>query len=163
MFSYSCKISTLLVSALRLLFFVDDKSFEDYTHSGKVIESRTYETVLGPWHYFTLDDGQIDLSRSSYIIIGTLESYIRFRDYFGEDYVVPLLINVEDGERLSRALSRERLQNNPKYAEMCRRFLADTADFSEDNIKRAGISRIFENNDADECYEMLVREIQNVI
>ena len=39
--------------------------------------------------------------------------------------MVPLYVEVDDGLRLSRALERERKQTEPKYAEMCRRFLAD--------------------------------------
>ena len=48
-------------------------------------------------------------------MIGTLESYRKTRDYFGCGKLVPLYVEVEDGERLSRALERERQQNNPKY------------------------------------------------
>ena len=65
-------------------------------------------------------------------MIGTLEAYLQIRDYFGKEKVVPIYIEVEDGERLSRALGREKLQKEPKYEEMCRRFLADAADFSEE-------------------------------
>ena len=61
------------------------------------------------------------------------------RNYYGEDAVCPVYIQVEDGERLARALKREREQTNPKYEEMCRRFLADQSDFSEENILAAGI------------------------
>ena len=32
---------------------------------GKVIECRTYETMMGPWSYFTADDGQIDLKNGT--------------------------------------------------------------------------------------------------
>lgn len=144
-------------------FFVDNKLFEEYLNAGKVIESRTYQTVEGPWHYFTADDGQIDLKKSSYIVIGTLESYLKIREYYGRGSVIPLLIDVEDGERLSRALKREREQKAPKYAEMCRRFLADTEDFSEENIRKAEIEKRFDNIDEDDCYEKLVREIRSGI
>ncbi len=47
-------------------------------------------------------------------MIGTLESYRKTRDYFGCGKLVPLYVEVEDGERLFRALER-RQQNNPKY------------------------------------------------
>ena len=119
--------------------------------AGKVIESRCYETVHGPWYYFTADDGQIDLARRSTLLIGTLVSYRALRDYFGADRVVPLYIEVEDGERLQRALSRERAERVPKYREMCRRFLADCEDFSEEKIAEAGIQRRFQNDDLNRC------------
>ena len=38
-----------------------------------------------------------------------------------------------------RALAREKTQEVPKHEEMCRRFLADQNDFSEENILKAGI------------------------
>ena len=115
---------------------------------GKVIEIRKYDTVHGPWFYFTVDDGQIDLKSNDYLIIGTVESFVKIRDYYGEDVVLPIYIEVDDGLRLSRALERERQQASPKYEEMCRRFLADQQDFSVDNLKAAGVSNLF-NNDED--------------
>ena len=115
---------------------------------GKVIEIRKYDTVHGPWFYFTVDDGQIDLKSNDYLIIGTVESFVKIRDYYGEDVVLPIYIEVDDGLRLSRALERERQQASPKYEEMCRRFLADQQDFSEDNLKAARVSNLF-NNDED--------------
>lgn len=114
---------------------------------GKVIEIREYNTVHGPWFYFTVDDGIIDLEKNDYLIIGTVESSVKIRDYYGEDVVLPIYIEVDDGIRLSRALERERSQENPKYEEMCRRFLADQQDFSPENIKKANITNVFNNND----------------
>ena len=87
--------------------------------------------------------------------IVTLEGYTRIREYFGKDHVVPIYIEVEDGERLMRAIARERQQEVPKYEEMCRRFLADSADFSEAKLAEAGIERRFTNNDFGET----VREV----
>ena len=88
-----------------------------------------------------------------YLVIGTLVSYEALRDYYGEEYLVPIYIEVEDGVRLLRALERERRQAVPLYAEMCRRFLADAEDFSEDNLRRAGIARRFQNEDLEDCIE----------
>jgi len=76
--------------------------------------------------------------------------------YYGEENLVPLYIEVEDGIRLERALKRERKQDNPKYAEMCRRFLADERDFSEENIKRCNIQKRFQNIDLEECLEEIL-------
>jgi guanylate kinase len=118
---------------------------------GRIIESRCYHTVHGPWYYFTADDGQIDLARHSTLLIGTLESYVALRAYFGADLVVPVYIEVEDGERLQRALDRERAEKEPKYRELCRRFLADCEDFSEEKIAEAGIERRFENDSLERC------------
>ena len=42
-------------------------------------------------------------------------------------------------------MQRERHQLQPKYAEMCRRFLADEEDFSEEKLTEAGITKRFVN------------------
>ena len=97
------------------------------------------------------DDGQIDLARHSTLMIGTLESYLALRAYYGADKVVPVYIEVEDGERLQRALDRERSEKMPKYRELCRRFLADCEDFSEEKIAEAGITKRFYNDDLQRC------------
>ena len=106
-----------------------------------------HNTVYGIWKYFTVDDGQIDLDKNSYILIGTLETYVKICRYFGNEKVIPIYIEVEDGERLMRAISREKQQKVPKYEEMCRRFLADSSDFSDENLNNAGIKRSFINAD----------------
>ena len=91
----------------------------------------------------------IDLRCKSYLTVGTLESYTKIRDYFGSDKVLPIYVEVEDGDRLIRAIHREKGQQVPKYEEMCRRFLADASDFSEEKLHEAGITRRFINDDMD--------------
>jgi guanylate kinase len=123
---------------------------EDVSHleeEGRIVELRSYNTVHGIWKYFTVNDGNILLENENYLMIGTLEAYVKIRDYFGKDVTVPIYVEIDDGERLARALKRERQPENQKYEEMCRRFLADAADFSEDKIKEAGIERRFQNDD----------------
>ena len=141
-------------------YFVTGKRLADLEKQGKIIEKRTYQTIYGPWSYATVDDGQIDLGSHDYFMIGTLESYEGTRNYFGADALVPLYIEVEDGERLQRALDRERQQTEPKYAELCRRFLADAADFSEDRLAEAGIRRRFQNVNFEDCRDELVAAIR---
>ena len=126
--------------------FVSIEEKDRLVAEGKVIELREYNTVHGPWFYFTVDDGSLDLENHDYLIIGTVESFVKIRDYYGEDKVLPIYIEVDDGIRLTRALEREKMQENPKYEEMCRRFLADQQDFSEENIKNARITNVFNNN-----------------
>lgn len=134
-------------------FFTDDRGFEELLAQHKIIESREYHTYHGLWRYFTVDDGQIDLEKTNYIIIGTLEAYVQTVAYFGKQNMVPILIELDDGIRLQRALDREKKQNQPKYQELCRRFLADEEDFSEEKILQAGITHRFYNNDLDCCME----------
>lgn len=132
-------------------FFTDERGFENLKAQGKVIEDRAYHTYHGLWRYFTVDDGNIDLENNNYIIIGTLESYLKTREYFGKAKVLPILLEVDDGVRLQRALDRERRQENPKYEELCRRYLADAEDFSEEKIKKADITLRFSNENLEKC------------
>lgn len=132
-------------------FFTDEDGFRKLREEGKIIEERTYSTCHGLWRYFTMDDGQIRWDGQDYIMIGTLEAYLKMKDYFGEDKLLPVMIELDDGVRLERALCRERKQKHPKYEEMCRRFLADSEDFSEEKIREAGITRRFENDDLERC------------
>lgn len=141
-------------------FFVSVEDMERLEQSGRVIERRTYNTVHGPWSYFTVDDSQVNLKENNYLLIGTLESYEKVRNYYGKDIVVPIFIEVDDGVRLMRALKREMEQKEPKYAELCRRFLADAEDFSEERIERLGISRRFVNDDMEDCIDSIVKFIR---
>jgi len=141
--------------------FVTDEELERFEKAGKIIEERTYDTVYGAWKYATIEDGQINLAAYDYLVIGTLESYAGMKKCYGAENLVPIYIEVEDGERLSRALSRERQQEQPKYEEMCRRFLADQKDFSEENLEEAGIVRRYYNDDKVQCLEKIIGEIQN--
>ena len=142
--------------------FVDPEQYRAIKEEGKLIETRSYNTKCGIWTYFTADDGQIDLSAADYLLIGTLVSYQALREYFGEEAIVPVYLEVEDGLRLARALERERRQEKPKYAEMCRRFLADEEDFSEENLIKSGITERFGNEDFTECLNKIQRYIEEI-
>jgi len=140
--------------------FVDERTVCELERQGRVIEMRSYHTIHGIWKYCTVDNENIDLKKQDYLAIGTLESYAKVKDYYGAGNVVPVYIEVEDGLRLERALKRERKPQNGRYEEMCRRFLADCADFSEENLQKAGITHRFENNhDREEC----IKEIEEFI
>ena len=118
--------------------FVTDEQMHIFERQGKVVELRTYNTVHGAWKYATIEDGQVNLAESDYLMIGTLE----------------------DGERLNRALTRERQQEVPRYAEMCRRFLADTEDFSEEHLRAAGIKKRYYNDDQKRCLDEIIEDIR---
>jgi len=137
-------------------FFTDEEGFRKLKAEGKLIEDRVYDTCLGLWRYFTVNDGQLDLERKNYIIIGTLESYNRTKEFFGEERLLPVLVELDDGIRLQRALDREKTQDEPKYQEMCRRFLADAEDFAEERIEEAGIKRRFINKDLQQCLQEIM-------
>jgi guanylate kinase len=87
--------------------FVNEDTLWELKKQNKIIEHRSYDTVQGVWHYFTVSDGQIDLEKADYLMIGTLETYAQIREYFGKDKVIPIYLEVEDGVRLIRAIHRE--------------------------------------------------------
>jgi guanylate kinase len=144
-------------------YFIDDETAERLNAEGKIVELRAYNTVHGIWKYMTVADEKIDLANNNYVIIGTPESYSGCLKFFGSDVMLPVLITVDDGVRLERALKRERKQENPKYEEMCRRFLADAKDFSEEKLREAGIDNRFENVDLENCYAQILQFIKERI
>lgn len=146
----------------REYFFTNESKLKEFEESNRLIEERSYHTVHGIWTYFTADDGQVNLKEADYLGIGTLESFVKMKKYYGQENVVPIYIQVENGERLTRALEREKSQKNPRYAEMCRRFLADEEDFSEEMIRNAGIVKRFENIDLKICAEEIIKYIKSV-
>lgn len=141
-------------------FFVSTEKLNELIKQNKVIEHRAYNTMHGVWNYFTVDDGQIDLSKKNYLLIGTLKAYEQIRNYYGVDAVIPIYIEVEDGLRLYRALNRERKQEIPKYSELCRRFLADEADFSEENLLKLNITKRYDNRIMKECINEIIEDMK---
>ena len=115
-------------------FFVNDETAVKMQESGRIVELREYNN-----------------SGNRYLVIGTLEAYDKFCEFYGKQHIMPVYIEVEDGLRLTRAIHREQKQDNPHYEEMCRRFLADSEDFSEENIARAGITRFSNNGEFENC------------
>lgn len=141
-------------------FFTGREELERQLASEKVIESRTYQTIAGPWTYYTVDDGQFDVADDeSCLMIGTLESYEKMCAYFEAGKMVPVYIEVPDGIRLLRAVKREENQKKPNYREVCRRYLADEKDFSEENLERLGITKRYLNTDMEMCVEEILRDL----
>lgn len=146
--------------------YLTDEEMKQYfqDENSKVIESRTYNTVYGPWTYATILDNQFS-SEKDLLMTGTLESYNALLKYFQNKKnieITPIYIEVDDGVRLERALKREREQSNPKYIELCRRFIADSQDFSEENINKSGIKKRFQNNKLDDCVNEIIDYIGKI-
>lgn len=142
--------------------FTDEAYIYKCRENGSLIEARVYNTIRGSWIYATIDDGQIDLDSGNYLMTGTLQSYLDTREYFGTDKVVPIYIELEDGKRLRRAIQREEIQNSPDYRELCRRFLTDSEDFSEEKIKSAGITKRFENKELESCAREIMDSMDRI-
>lgn len=147
----------------REYYFINKATLDAYEAKNKIIEQRVYQTVYGPWHYATIDDGQINLQIANYIMIVTLEAYKSLVKYFGQEYIVPIYIEVEDGIRLERAIRREREQAVPNYEEVCRRFLADSVDFSKEALKEANIQFFYQNIKLDDCMETIKKDIYKLM
>ena len=141
-------------------YFIDEEQIQMFQKEEQIIEMRSYQTVHGIWRYLTVNDGQFQLEQQSCIMIGTLESYEKMKQYFGSSLLVPIYVKVDDGIRLERALKREREQENPKYSELCRRYLADEKDFSQEKLKASGISNFFENNNFEVCIAQIKQYIK---
>lgn len=141
--------------------FVDDERFNVMRDSGEVIEWRTYDTKCGKWTYYTAKDS-ICTDMGDRIGIGTLQSYIKIREYLGDEVLLPIYIEVDDDIRFLRAVEREKRQSAPKYAELCRRFLADNEDFSDEKLSEAGIDIRFSNNGSiEECLSAVKKYISD--
>lgn len=143
--------------------FTDEEGYQKLLKQGSIIEARAYHTCYGVWRYFTVADDAVKLERDSYILIGTLEAYTQIQKFYGVDKVVPVMIELDDGVRLQRALDREKTQDHPKYEEMCRRFLADAEDFSEEKMQLAGIRRTFHNDELGSCLKEIMGYLQEQI
>ena len=141
-------------------YFIDEEQIQMFQKEEQIIEMRSYQTVHGIWRYLTVNHGQFQLEQQSCIMIGTLESYEKMKQYFGSSLLVPIYVKVDDGIRLERALKREREQENPKYSELCRRYLADEKDFSQEKLKASGISNFFENNNFEVCIAQIKQYIK---
>lgn len=110
-----------------------------FRDTDNIVEERVYHTAEGDWYYFTVDNGFFDLSHKEYLVVGSLEMYDSYVKYFGEDYVKMIYLEVPEKELLERTIERENAKVNPNYAEVCRRFYADSKDFSENNLITHGI------------------------
>ena len=139
--------------------FVDENTYLDMKDKGLILEERAYDTMHGIWRYFTAGDNELISGDEVYLYIGTLEAYVSLCESLGRYNMLPIYIEVDDGLRLERALKRERKQEEPKYEEMCRRFLADSVDFSKEKIKEASIERSFVNDELKDCLKAITKYI----
>lgn len=114
-------------------FFVTDTQLEQYEADEEIIEIRRYHTVQGIWSYFTrkfpLEEGK------NYVLITTLEGVQGILKYYPSDIVHIIYLILEEKERLLRCINREAEQETPDYLEVCRRYIADHEDFSEETLK----------------------------
>lgn len=142
----------------REYYFVDEKKMHELNQAGHILECRKYDTVYGPWYYFTTDE-QIEDSQD-YILIGTPEVLEGLRKKYVN--LKSVYLYLDDGERLQRALDRERASGEPRYLEMCRRFLNDDKDFAQEIIETAGMDLRIDNRNLDETIHQISTFIKGV-
>ena len=139
--------------------FVTEEQLACFQQQGRVMECRQYHTVQGIWSYFTL---QFDLEKDSdYILITTLEGVDNIVRQYGAEIVHVVYLYIDDKERLLRCIQRESQQSGPNYAEVCRRFLADQQDFSEEKLKRCvHVHSVNTNQPLSQCIQQWTRIYQ---
>ena len=130
--------------------FVSREELGRLQREGQVLEERTYQTIQGPWTYFTpafsLSDGRDRL------LITTLDGVVSILGRYGPGRVRPVLLDVDDGIRFHRCVEREERQASPDYEELCRRYLADQRDFSPERLARIpGLRRIDTGQPLEDC------------
>ena len=118
-------------------YFVSEDKMRRMEKENRIVESRCYQTVHGPWYYFTAEDGQIDWDKGDFVLISTLEGFEKISRFYGADKVVPL------------------------YIEVCRRFLADEKDFSKENLKRLNITDKIVNDSVENALREIVLRIKS--
>ncbi len=129
----------------REYYFCTERQMKKLLKNDEIIERRSYNTVHGIWYYFT-SSKNFDLENNNYLGLNTLMGLDRYLKYFGEENIISLFLQVDDGVRLQRALDREKMLEVPDYKEMCRRYMADCEDFSLENLQKRKVSAIIDNN-----------------
>lgn len=134
--------------------FISKEEMDKLEQDGKLIERRNYNTEYGVWSYATCISS-IDLCKK-YITINTWEGYQKYLDYFNDkNSILPIYFELDKGTRLERALERERNQKEPKYDELCRRFIADSTDYSDELLEKYAPVIIDNNGTVEETKEQL--------
>ena len=126
--------------------FFSENAFREIESAGRLIEKRQYETRLGTWYYFTADD--TDVSAGRYLVIATVDSCASYIARWGKENVMPIYIEAADHTILMRYIRREEKREEPRYDEVCRRFLADKEDFSEERLSSIGVEARFSTEDS---------------
>lgn len=113
--------------------FATEADLERFRAEGRVIEERQYNTTQGIWRYFTLKF-ELETGRD-YILITTLEGAVSISEAYGPEAVQIVYLTLDDKTRLLRCIDREARQAAPDYEEVCRRFIADQKDFSDEHLR----------------------------
>ncbi len=138
----------------REYYFITQEKMNFLDINEYLIERRDYTTIHGVWSYAT-SKATIDLEHFNYITPNTWVAYKQFLEIYPKECLVPIYFQLDAGIRLQRALDREKQSSKSDYAEMCRRFLADSQDFTEEMIALYKPIIVENNGSMDETMEQI--------
>lgn len=130
--------------------------------TNSILAKTVFHTQEGDW-YYGFKDEKLDVN-CDYIAVLNPAQVKEIKKRYEKDFHIVLLHIITDEEaRIIHAIERE-MNTQKNYAELCRRFLADAADFKENNspfaeAKEAADEYITVYND----YKMSVKEIAEEI
>lgn len=109
-------------------YFIKEK--KDIRNNDLIISEKSVNTVRGEQLY--IQTVPKDYKEKNYLAIsGVSEIIDSFYEKIGEKYFCPIGIDVDDKDLLIRSIYRESENPNPKYKEVCRRFISDKEDFEK--------------------------------
>ena len=116
--------------------FMTEEEMNRLEAEGGILERRTYSTVNGLWHYFTAVSA---IPKNGDSIIITTPAALKMLSAkmcaSWTDRIVAVMLETDARVRLLRSIERESREAAPNYAEVCRRFYSDEADFKDFDIK----------------------------
>lgn len=159
-------------------YFDNDDRLSEYKESDDIIELRTYHTVSGDKHYYTLENELYDNSFNYGLMVVTPDmleliydnTMKKYPDFKFEYKFIGIYLDVKDNDLLIRSINRESLNVLPRYDEICRRYLADKEVYDKININRIigkckyPVLYDIPNNDYNECLSKVIKIIlENIL
>ena len=139
-------------------FFVLKSDFKLMIEQNKMIEYRTYNTLVNnipdTW-YYGIEKANVDLAKNSYVAVLDIVGLKGFKEYFGEENIISIFIDVDEETRKQRCINRKDFD----LSEWNRRYADDKEKFTEEVIKNE-CKYVIENYDFDECIEK-IKEVIN--
>lgn len=141
--------------------FIDHDKMQELIQQGLVYEHREYHVSNGDtWEYATVRDDDFKLDGDDdYIAIGTLVSMRSLVEHVPSHKIVPIHVRCSAVERLRRAVEREHRSSHPDFEEVCRRFLSDEEDYSDDKLQHLPRSPIICDTELTDGVKMIMDEI----
>lgn len=121
------------------IFLKNQNDIDEILADGSIFDIRKYSTLLPDSHintwYYAIDTKSINLSQSSYIIVGPSTSPLKWVEkyitHFGSNHIILLYIDTPDMDVFENSLNREQKKDEKgrNYSELCRRYLDNVAEY----------------------------------